>query len=98
MGSEMCIRDRNIIEERTVGPDLGQDSINSGMIALVINPKILYFTKINIITRINPIISAIIPALIESCPKSGPTVLSSIMFKGAGNAPDLNNRARSVAD
>ena len=26
----------NIIEERTVGPDLGQDSINSGMIALVI--------------------------------------------------------------
>ena len=26
----------NIIEERTVGPDLGQDSINAGMIALVI--------------------------------------------------------------
>ncbi len=26
----------NIIEERTVGPDLGQDSINSGMIALII--------------------------------------------------------------
>ena len=26
----------NIIEERTVGPDLGQDSINSGMIALAI--------------------------------------------------------------
>ena len=26
----------NIIEERTVGPDLGQDSINSGIIALVI--------------------------------------------------------------
>ena len=32
MGSEMCIRDR----ERTVGPDLGQDSINAGMIALLI--------------------------------------------------------------
>ena len=26
----------NIIEERTVGPDLGQDSINSGMFALII--------------------------------------------------------------
>ncbi len=26
----------NIIEERTVGPDLGQDSINAGMVALVI--------------------------------------------------------------
>ena len=26
----------NIIEERTVGPDLGQDSINSGVIALII--------------------------------------------------------------
>ena len=53
-----------IIEERTVGPDLGQDSIN---------------------------------ALIESCPRSGPTVLSSIISNGAGNAPDLNNKARSVA-
>ena len=41
---------------------------------------------------------AIIPALIESCPKSGPTVLSSIIFKGAGKAPDLNNKAKSVAD
>jgi protein-export membrane protein SecD len=26
----------NIIEERTVGPDLGQDSINAGMIALLL--------------------------------------------------------------
>ena len=26
----------NIIEERTVGPDLGQDSIKAGMIALII--------------------------------------------------------------
>ncbi len=26
----------NIIEERTVGPDLGQDSINAGMIALIV--------------------------------------------------------------
>ena len=26
----------NIIEERTVGPDLGQDSIDAGLIALII--------------------------------------------------------------
>tara|TARA_B100000767_G_C19261060_1_gene327235 strand:+ start:202 stop:363 length:162 start_codon:yes stop_codon:yes gene_type:complete len=49
------------------------------------------------ITKRNPIAKAIIPALMESCPKSGPTVLSSIIFNGAGNAPDLNNKARSVA-
>ena len=36
--------------------------------------------------------------MIESSPKSGPTVLSSIMLSGAGNAPDRNNKARSVAD
>ena len=39
-----------------------------------------------------------IPALIESCPKSGPTVLSSMIFNGAGKAPDLKSKARSVAD
>ena len=38
------------------------------------------------------------PASIESWPKSGPTVLSSIIFKGAGKAPDLSSNARSVAD
>ena len=37
------------------------------------------------------------PDLIESSPKSGPTVLSSIIFNGAGRAPDLSNNARSVA-
>ena len=67
-------------------------------VMLVINPNILYFKNIKIITNKKPIIRAIIPAFIESCPKSGPTVLSSIMFNGAGNAPDLNNKARSVAD
>jgi hypothetical protein len=67
-------------------------------VMLVINPKILYFIKINNITSKKPMAKAIIPALIESCPKSGPTVLSSIMFKGAGNAPDLRSKARSVAD
>ena len=49
-------------------------------------------------TNKKPIDNAIIPALIESWPRSGPTVLSSIISKGAGNAPDLNNKARSVAD
>ena len=50
------------------------------------------------ITKKKPIINDRIPASIESCPRSGPTVLSSIIFKGAGNAPDLNRSARSVAD
>ena len=67
-------------------------------VKLVIRPKTLYLTNIKIITKRKPIAKAIIPAFIESWPKSGPTVLSSIMFKGAGNAPDLNNNAKSVAD
>ena len=49
-------------------------------------------------TKQKPTIREIIPAFIESFPKSGPTVLSSIIFYGAGNAPDLNNKAKSVAD
>ena len=32
----------NIIEERTVGPDLGQDSINAGMIALAIGLSLIH--------------------------------------------------------
>jgi len=35
-------------------------------------------------TNKNPIAKEVAPALIESSPKSGPTVLSSIIFKGAG--------------
>ena len=34
----------------------------------------------------------------ESSPRSGPTVLSSKMFYGAGKAPDLRSKAKSVAD
>ena len=49
------------------------------------------------ITKINPTIKDVIPDFIESAPKSGPTDLSSTMVKGVGNAPDLNNKARSVA-
>ena len=49
------------------------------------------------ITKTNPIIKDVIPDLIESSPKSGPTVLSSTTSRGVGKAPDLNNKARSVA-
>ena len=38
------------------------------------------------------------PDFIESSPRSGPTVLSSIIVRGAGKAPDLSSKARSVAD
>ena len=59
--------------------------------------KNFVFKNINIITKKNPTISEIKPALIESSPKSGPTVLSSTIFNGVGNAPDLNNKDKSVA-
>ena len=36
----------NIIEERTVGPDLGQDSINSGILALIIGFLLVIFFMI----------------------------------------------------
>ena len=60
-------------------------------------PKILYLYIIKDITNVKPIINEMTPALIESFPKSGPTVLSSIISNGAGKAPDLNNSAKSVA-
>ena len=44
-----------------------------------------------------PIINDMDPEIIESLPRSGPTVLSSTIDKGAGNAPDRNNKAKSVA-
>ena len=43
-------------------------------------------------TKRKPIAKAIIPAFIESWPKSGPTVLSSMIFNGAGKAPDLSKQ------
>ena len=49
-------------------------------------------------TSKKPIINEIAPALMESSPRSGPTVLSSIIFIGAGKAPDLRSKAKSVAD
>ena len=63
-----------------------------------INPNILYLNSIYNITKIKPMTNANIPELIESWPKSGPTVLSSIIFNGAGYAPDLSSNAKSVAD
>ena len=52
---------------------------------------------INIITKAKPISKDRIPASIESCPKSGPTVLSSTTDNGAGSAPERKSKARSVA-
>ena len=49
------------------------------------------------ITNMKPTIKEIKPDLIESSPKSGPTVLSSTILRGVGNAPDLRSNARSVA-
>ena len=72
--------------------------MNEFFLKLSNNPKILYFQIIKKITNIEPIISAKTPDLIESAPKPGPTVLSSIISKGAGKAPDLRSKARSVAD
>ena len=64
---------------------------------LATTPKDLYFKSIKNITSKNPTNNEIEPALIESSPKSGPTVLSSTIESGAGKAPDLKSKARSVA-
>ena len=40
-----------IIEERTVGPDLGQDSINAGMIALAIGFMSVSYTHLTLPTK-----------------------------------------------
>ena len=62
-----------------------------------INPKKRYFKIINIITKIKPIVRAFFPALIESIPRLGPTVLSSKTSIGAGKDPALSKTARSLA-
>ena len=51
----------------------------------------------NKITKMKPTIKDVIPDLIESSPKSGPTVLSSTILRGVGKAPDLRSKAKSVA-
>tara|TARA_A100001035_G_C27777658_1_gene499927 strand:+ start:149 stop:1702 length:1554 start_codon:yes stop_codon:yes gene_type:complete len=56
----------NIIEERTVGPDLGQDSINAGIIALIIGFSLVVifiifkYKVFGLITNITLIINLII--------------------------------------
>ena len=65
---------------------------------LAIIPKNLYLKIIYAITKRKPIASDLAPAFIESSPRSGPTVLSSIIFSGAGKAPDLRSKAKSVSD
>ena len=64
---------------------------------LATRPKKRYLTIIKAITKIKPISKDRTPASIESCPKSGPTVLSSTTDKGAGRAPERKSKARSVA-
>ena len=46
-------------------------------------------------TNPSPINVALTPLLMESCPNSGPMVLSSSMCMGAGRAPTRSTRARS---
>ena len=36
MGSEMCIRDRIVMEERSIGPGLGADSVAAGQVAAIV--------------------------------------------------------------
>ena len=51
----------------------------------------------NNITNASPSTAESEPAFIESIPKDGPTVLSSIIFTGAGSAPAFSTIARSLA-
>ena len=60
-------------------------------------PKKRYLIIIKIITKIKPIIKDRYTCIYWSCPKSGPTVLSSTTDKGAGSAPERKSKARSVA-
>ena len=62
-----------------------------------IKPNTLYLIIINNITSTKPILRAFFPALIESSPRLGPTVLSSKTVIGAGNEPALSNTAKSFA-
>ena len=45
----------------------------------------------------NPTIKEVTPDLIESSPKSGPTVRSSTTIYGVGKAPERSNKDKSVA-
>ena len=53
--------------------------------------------SINTKTVKSPTITARVPCAMESAPRLGPTILSSIIFTGAGRAPALNIIARSFA-
>ena len=71
----------NIIEERTVGPDLGQDSINAGMIALIIGFMlviIFMFVKYKIFGLIT---AATIDKLISKFKRENNPSFSSFVIK-----------------
>ena len=48
-------------------------------------------------TAMEPMIKDLAPAFIESSPSEGPMVLSSTIFRGAGNAPAFNTIASAFA-
>ena len=59
-------------------------------------PKLPYVKIINVITAIIPNRLAILPDEIESLPNPGPTERSSKIIIGAGKAPDLKTKAKSL--
>ena len=64
---------------------------------LAAKPNTPYERNMNTMTATNAINPAILPAWIESAPRSGPTVLSSRILSGAGSAPARSTTARSLA-
>ena len=64
---------------------------------LAIAPQRPYIATINASTNKAPATPLSMPVLIASLPKSGPTVRSSIMLNGTGNAPVRNISATSWA-
>src|SRR5262249_26161001 len=60
-------------------------------------PNNPYVANMNAITMAAPTYDDVLPLAIESWPRPGPTVRSSMMVSGAGNAPALSRMARSLA-
>lgn len=60
-------------------------------------PRKPYATNMKATTRIEPITPATLPAWMESWPRPGPTVRSSMTVSVAGSAPARSSTARSLA-
>ena len=61
-------------------------------------PNMPYESSINTTTNRNPTNAASFPDSIESAPRFGPILLSSMIFNCAGSAPARKTKASSVAD